>query len=81
MIHVSKFLQSLLKGRDEKINLVLFHVFPWIAGIQCFMALRRIDWTPVSTCLREAASAKAGRGDEYIVIFLYLPLSNGGKGG
>jgi hypothetical protein len=32
-----------------KINLVLFHVFPWIAGIQRFMALRRTDWTPVST--------------------------------
>jgi hypothetical protein len=36
-----------------------------------FMKLQ-IRWTPVFTCLREAASAKAGRGDEYSVISLQL---------
>jgi hypothetical protein len=33
-----------------------------------------IFWTPVFTCLREAASAKAGRGDEYSVIFFASSL-------
>jgi hypothetical protein len=32
----------------------------------------QIPWTPVFTCLREAASAKAGRGDEYSAIFSRL---------
>jgi hypothetical protein len=64
------------EGRCKKIGLVPFHVIlanpgsgpgqvPESSG---FMGLE-ILWTPVFTCLREAASAKAGRGDQYSVIF------------
>jgi hypothetical protein len=38
----------------------------------------QILWTPVFTYLREAASAKAGRGDEYSAIFSHLPFSREG---
>jgi hypothetical protein len=67
---------TLVKGRCEKIGLVLFNVIP--APYQVRSKLQpessvfhglQIIWSPVFTCLREAASAKAGRGDEYGVFF------------